>query len=282
MRKLGVPVVYYISPQLWAWRPGRLQTMKRFVDRVLPIFPFEERLYRDAGIPVEFVGHPLIDLAKATEPRAAFLTSQGLQPDAPTIALLPGSRPNELHAILPGLMAATTRIRARVPRAQFVLARAPRLTDALLEPAIRMRDECRLPLAIVEGRADDVLTASDVVLTASGTATVQTALHERPMVIVYRLSPLTYTIGRPFVKIDTFGMVNLVAGKRIVPELIQDGFTPDTAAEAVLKLLLDQNARDTMIGEIREVKRKLGGSGASRRAAAAIVRVARERAGRTQ
>jgi lipid-A-disaccharide synthase len=282
LHKAGIPVVYYISPQLWAWRPGRLQTMKRFVDRVLPIFPFEEPLYRDAGIPVEFVGHPLIDLAKATEPRAAFLTSHGLQPDAPTIALLPGSRPNELHAILPGLMAATTRIRARVPRAQFVLARAPRLTDALLEPAIRMRDECRLPLAIVEGRADDVLAASDVVLTASGTATVQTALHERPMVIVYRLSPLTYTIGRPFVKIDTFGMVNLVSGKRIVPELIQDGFTPDTAADAVLKLLLDQNARDTMIGEIREVKRKLGGPGASGRAAAAIVRVARERAGRTQ
>ena len=145
LHKAGIPVVYYISPQLWAWRPGRLQTMKRFVDRVLPIFPFEEQLYRDAGIPVEFVGHPLIDLAKATEPRTTFLASQGLQPDAPTIALLPGSRPNELHAILPGLMAATTRIRARVPRAQFVLARAPRLTDALLEPAIRMRDECRLP-----------------------------------------------------------------------------------------------------------------------------------------
>ena len=113
-----------------------------------------------------------------------------------------------------------------------------------------------------------MLAASNVVLTASGTATVQTALHERPMVIVYRLSPLTYTIGRPFVKIDTFGMVNLVAGKRMVPKLIQDGFTPDTAANAVITLLLDQNARDTMIGEIREVKRKLGGSGASQRAAA--------------
>jgi lipid-A-disaccharide synthase len=231
---------------------------------------------------VEFVGHPLIDLAKATESRASFLASQGLQPDAPTIALLPGSRPNELHAILPGLMAATTRIRARVPRAQFVLARAPRLTDALLEPAMRMRTECKLPLAIVEGRADDVLASSDVVLTASGTATVQTALHERPMVIVYRLSPLTYTIGRPFVKIDTFGMVNLVSGKRIVPELIQDGFTPDTAAAEVINLLLNPSARDTMIGEIRDVKRKLGGPGASGRAAEAIVRVARERLGGTQ
>jgi lipid-A-disaccharide synthase len=274
----GIPVVYYISPQLWAWRPGRLQTMKRFVDRVLPIFPFEEQLYRDAGIPVEFVGHPLIDLAKATEPRASFLQAHGLTPDAPTIALLPGSRPNELHAILPGLMGAAARIRERVPRAQFVLARAPRLTDALLEPARQARTSAALPLAIVEGRSDDVLAASDVVLTASGTATVQTALHERPMVIVYRLSPLTYAIGRPFVKIDTFGMVNLVAGKRIVPELIQDGFTPETAADEVVKLLQDSASRDAMVREIREVKRKLGGPGASRRAAEAVVRLVHARA----
>jgi lipid-A-disaccharide synthase len=268
----GIPVVYYISPQLWAWRPGRLQTMKRFVDRVLPIFPFEERLYRDAGIPVEFVGHPLIDLAKATEPRESFLPAHGLQPDAPTIALLPGSRPNELHAILPGLMAAAAKIRERVPQAQFVLARAPRLTDTLLDPALHAR-AAGVPLAIIEGRADDVLAAADVVLTASGTATVQTALHERPMVIVYRLSPLTYTIGRPFVKIDTFGMVNLVAGKRIVPELIQDGFTPETAANEVVTLLTDNARRALMIDEIRDVKRKLGGPGASRRAAEAILRL---------
>lgn len=274
----GIPVVYYISPQLWAWRPGRLQTMKRFVDRVLPIFPFEEQLYRDAGIPVEFVGHPLIDLAKATEPRASFLQAQGLAADAPTVALLPGSRPNELHAILPGMMAAAARIRERVPRTQFVLARAPRLTDALLEPAHQARTTGTLPLAIVEGRSDDVLAAADVVLTASGTATVQTALHERPMVIVYRLSPLTYAIGRPFVKIDTFGMVNLVAGKRIVPELIQDGFTPETAADEVVKLLQDPTSRDTMVNEIRDVKRKLGGSGASRRAAESILRLANARA----
>jgi lipid-A-disaccharide synthase len=276
----GIPVVYYISPQLWAWRPGRLQTMKRFVDRVLPIFPFEEKLYRDAGIPVEFVGHPLIDLATATEPRASFLRAQGLVPEAPTVALLPGSRPNELRAILPDLMAAAARIRERVPDAQFVLARAPHLTDTLLAPALRASRSSgtplspALPLAIVEGRTDDVLAASDVVLTASGTATIQTALHERPMVIVYRLSPLTYAIGRPFVKIDTFGMVNLVAGKRIVPELIQDGFTPATAADAVVKLLQDAAYREQMIAAIREVKQTLGGPGASRRAAEAVLRVA--------
>jgi lipid-A-disaccharide synthase len=275
LHALGVPVVYYISPQLWAWRPGRLKTMKRFVDRVLPIFPFEEQLYRDEGIPVEFVGHPLIDLAKASEPRDSFLRAQGLAPDAPTVALLPGSRPNELRAILPDLMAAAARIRAAVPQTQFILARAPHLADALLAPAVDAARTGSIPLAMVEGRADDVLAAADVVLTASGTATIQTALHERPMVIVYRLSPLTYAIGRPFVKIDTFGMVNLVSGRRIVPELIQDGFTPESAAREVVRLLQDASHRDQMTAAVRDVKQKLGGPGASRRAAEAVLRMAR-------
>jgi lipid-A-disaccharide synthase len=273
---LGIPVVYYISPQLWAWRPGRLRTMKAFVDRVLPIFPFEEKVYRDAGIPVEFVGHPLIDLAKAQDDRATFLRGLGLRPEAPTVALLPGSRPNELREILPDLIAAARLVRRDVPGAQFVLARAPRLADDLLEPATRAASAASatdaLPLAIVEGRSDDVLAASDVVLTASGTATVQTALHERPMVIVYRLSKLTYAVGRPFVKIDTFGMVNLVAERKIAPELIQDDFTPEAAAREIVTLLTDDAARVRMIEAIRDVKRKLGGPGASRRAAEAILR----------
>jgi lipid-A-disaccharide synthase len=271
---LGIPVVYYISPQLWAWRPGRLETMKRFVDRVLPIFPFEEEVYRRAGMDVEFVGHPLIDLAKATVDRDTFLRAHHLDPNATTVALLPGSRPNELREILPDLMAAARLIQRDIPSVQFVLARAPHLTDALLEPATReaASSASPLPLAIVEGRTDDVLAASDVVLTASGTATVQTALHERPMVIVYRLSRLTYTLGRPFVKIDTFGMVNLVAGRKIAPELIQDGFTPETASREIVRLLTDDRHRAEMIDAIRDVKRKLGGPGASRRAADAILR----------
>jgi lipid-A-disaccharide synthase len=275
---LGIPVVYYISPQLWAWRPGRLRTMKAFVDRVLPIFPFEEKVYRDAGIPVEFVGHPLIDLATARDDRATFLSGVGLRPEAPTVALLPGSRPNELREILPDLMAAARLVRRDVPGAQFVLARAPRLADELLEPATRAAAGGELPIAVVEGRADDVLAASDVVLTASGTATVQTALHERPMVIVYRLSKLTYAVGRPFVKIDTFGMVNLVAERKIAPELIQDDFTPESAAREIVTLLTDESARARMVEGIRDVKRKLGGPGASRRAAEAILREVRTRA----
>jgi lipid-A-disaccharide synthase len=281
---LGIPVVYYISPQLWAWRPGRLRTMKAFVDRVLPIFPFEEKVYRDAGIPVEFVGHPLIDLARASEDRATFLTGLGLRADAPTVALLPGSRPNELREILPDLIAAARLVRRDVPGAQFVLARAPRLADELLEPATRAASGAEaeaLPIAIVDGRADDVLAAADVVLTASGTATVQTALHERPMVIVYRLAKLTYAVGRPFVKIDTFGMVNLVAERKIAPELIQDDFTPEAAAREIVKLLTDDGARGRMIDAIRDVKRKLGGPGASRRAADAILREVHARAGKS-
>jgi lipid-A-disaccharide synthase len=286
---LGIPVVYYISPQLWAWRPGRLRTMKAFVDRVLPIFPFEEKVYRDAGIPVEFVGHPLIDLARATEDRGTFLRGLGLRADAPTVALLPGSRPNELREILPDLIAAARLVRRDVPGAQFVLARAPGLADDLLEPALARgsseavpaaaHESEALPLAIVEDRPDDVLAASDVVLTASGTATVQTALHERPMVIVYRLSTLTYAVGRPFVKIDTFGMVNLVAERKIAPELIQDDFTPQAAAREIVTLLTDDQARARMVEAIRDVKRKLGGPGASRRAADAILREVRARAG---
>ena len=272
---LGVPVVYYVSPQLWAWRPGRLRTMTQFVDRVLPIFPFEEQVYRDAGIPVEFVGHPLIDLAKAGADRDTFLRGLGLDPSAPTVAVLPGSRPNELREILPTLMAAARLIQQTIPAVQFVLARAPNLADSLLEPASAGGP---LRVAIVDSRTDDVLAAADVVMTASGTATVQTALHERPMVIVYRLSRLTYTVGRPFVKIDTFGMVNLVAGRKVAPELIQDDFTPERTAAEVVALLTDEAQRARMTAALREVKEKLGGPGASRRAAEAILREVRARA----
>jgi lipid-A-disaccharide synthase len=269
-RKLGIPVVYYISPQLWAWRPGRIHTMKAIASKVLVIFPFEQSIYERAGIPVEFVGHPLIDLIGVTSDRTQLLSSHGLDPEAPTVAILPGSRPNEVRAILPILTAASAQIRARIPNVQFVVARAPHLTSTLFAPL-----GASSRVAIIEGRADDVLNASDVVVTASGTATVQTALHERPMVIVYRLSPLTYHLGRPFVKLDTFGMVNLVSGRRIVPELMQDGFTPERVAEEVRSLLTDRARADAMRADLREMRSRLGEAGASRRAAAAVLAVAR-------
>jgi lipid-A-disaccharide synthase len=274
---LGIPVVYYVSPQLWAWRPGRIRALKAFADKVLPIFPFEVEIYERAGVPVEFVGHPLIDLIAVTMPRDEWLGRLGLDPAAPVVALLPGSRPNEVRALLPVLAEAIARIRTGRPDTQFVLARAPKLPASLFDPLGPGADG----VAIVEGRTDDVLNASDVVLTASGTATVQTAIHEKPMVILYKLSPLTYRLGRPFVKVNTFGMANLIAGRRIVTELIQDDCTPERVAGEALALLNDRARADQMRADLREVRAKLGAPGASGRAAAAVLKVATE-AQRTQ
>jgi lipid-A-disaccharide synthase len=271
VKQLGIPVVYYISPQIWAWRPGRLKTIREIADRVLVIFPFEEAIYRAGGVPVEFVGHPLIDLAEPSAARAPFLRAHGLSPEAPTVAVLPGSRPNEVGRILAGLVAAGQLIRERVPGTQFLVARAPSLDDQLFAAA---RGAAAPPLTILEGDTDAILAASDVALTASGTATVQAALHDTPMVIVYRLSPLTYRIGRRLVTLDTVGMVNLIAGEQIVPELIQNDFTPEAVAREAVSMLTDR-ARVARVREgLSRVRARLGGPGASRRAASAILQIA--------
>ncbi|HXD15946.1 MAG TPA: lipid-A-disaccharide synthase [Vicinamibacterales bacterium] len=272
---LGIPVVYYISPQLWAWRAGRMQTMKRFVTRVLVIFPFEEPLYRNAGVPVEFVGHPLVDLVQVRQPRAELLRERGLDPAVPTVALLPGSRPNELRRIVPGMAAALPLIRARVPSVQFLVAAAPNLPDTLFAPLLDAGAGAVGRPALVRERTDDVLAASDVVVTASGTATVQAALHERPMVVVYRLSPLTYRLGKPFVRVDTYAMANLVAGRRIVPELIQEDFTAERVATETVRFLTDGELHARTREELRRVRARLGDRGASGRAADAVLAVAR-------
>jgi lipid-A-disaccharide synthase len=271
VKALGIPVVYYISPQLWAWRPGRMKTMRALVDRVLVIFPFEEALYRGAGVDVRFVGHPLLELAAPGADRATLRQQFGLDDAGPVVALLPGSRPNELERLAPVLAAARDRIAARRPGTQFVVARAPHLADALFRPLAGSATR------IVEGRADDVLSASDVVLTASGTATVQTAMHGRPMVVLYKLSPLTYTLGKPLARVDMYAMVNLIAGRRIVPELIQDACTPDAVADEAVSLLTDAARRDTMTRDLAGVIAALGGPGASDRAAEAILDLVRSR-----
>jgi len=272
IKRLNVPVIYYISPQIWAWRSGRLGTIRRIANRVLVIFPFEEAIYRNGGVPVEFVGHPLVDLAATSATRAEFLGAHGLSPDKPTVAILPGSRENEVRRILPDLRAAAVLIRQAVPDVQFVIARAPRLENGLFahtRGAAPGSDP--LPLVVVEGDTDTVLASADIALTASGTATVQAALHDTPMVIVYRLSPMTYRLGRRLVKIDTIGMVNLIAGERIVPELVQDAFTPDAVAREAISLLTDRERTARVKAGLVRVRERLGGSGASRRAAQAIL-----------
>ncbi len=266
IKRLGIPVVYYISPQLWAWRRGRLRTMKQIADRVLVIFPFEEAIYREAGIPVSFVGHPLIDLARPGD-AAAFRQRCSVPPGAPLVAILPGSRPNEVRRILPRLLEAAARIRARLPQARFVIARAPNLDQDLFDiPGARLEG-----LAVVERQTDEALEAADLALTASGTATVQAAIHDTPMVIVYCVSPVSYQVLRRLVRVDSIGMVNLIAGERIVPELVQDAFTPEAVASEAVAILTDAARRERIARGLARVRERLGAPGASRRAAQAVL-----------
>ena len=274
MKRLGVPVVYYIPPQVWAWRTGRLHTLRTLADRILVIFPFEPEIYRAAGVPASFVGHPLVDLATASGSRGGFLGGLGLDATRPTLALMPGSRPNEIGQILPTIVEALPRIAARVPGVQFVLARAPRLADDLFAPLAASP----VAVVVVERAADEVLASADAVVLASGTATVQAAIHECPMVIVYRVAPLSYAIGRRFVHVNTFGMVNLVAGRRVSPELIQDGFTPEAVTDHAVEFLTNAELRSRAVSDLREVKARLGGGGASRRAAEIVLESARRQA----
>jgi lipid-A-disaccharide synthase len=274
LHKRGVPVVYYISPQLWAWRRGRLKTMKRVADRVLVIFPFEAPFYEAEGVPVTFVGHPLLELSPPPIDRASFMRSHALDPARPLVALLPGSRRNELRALLPDLVRTAAIVAARVPEAQFIVARAPHLDEELLAPLADWPAGVARPV-VVEGQTDEVLSSADVAVLASGTVTVQAALHGCPMVIVYRVGPLTYTLGKPLLHVDTYGMVNLVAGSRVVPELIQDAFTPEAAAAEALKVLLDPRHAAKVRADLAAVRGKLGMAGASRRAAEAVIAAAR-------
>jgi lipid-A-disaccharide synthase len=274
IKALGIPIVYYVSPQLWAWRSGRLKTLKQYVDHMLVIFPFEEQIYRDAGSPVTFVGHPLIDLAVAQRSREETCRAAGLDPTRPVVALLPGSRPNEVRLLMSVLAEAARRLTTEQPAVQFLVARAPSLDDHLFAPLEALRTSGVAVGLLAEG-ADDVLAAADVVITASGTATVQTALHGKPMVIVYRVSGLTYAIARRVVRLPHYGMVNLVAGRSIVTELIQGDCTPERVSGEIKTLLLDEARAARMREDLADVVRRLGGPGASERAADAVRATAR-------
>jgi lipid-A-disaccharide synthase len=265
LHRRGIPVVYYVSPQVWAWRSGRMRALRETVARMLVIFPFEEALYRDAGVPVEFVGHPLVDL-DPPEGRADFLGRHGVSPERDVIAVLPGSRPKEIAHNLPGLAGAIASLHAWRPELEFLLPLAPAIEPALLEPHLRA-----LPVRLVpQGNARNVLAACQAAIVASGTATVEAALMGAPMVVVYRLSTLTHFLGRRFVKVPHVAMVNLIAGKRAVPELIQDDFSPDRVAAEVRSLLEEPERRRAMQADLDEVRRRLGERGASARAAAAV------------
>jgi lipid-A-disaccharide synthase len=264
----GVRIVYFISPQVWAWRPGRVQLIRRLVERVLCIFPFEEKFYREAGVPVDFVGHPLVDQVRPRRSREEFAARYGLDASQPIIALLPGSRVGEVAHNLPPILEACHLLMANHSY-QFALAVAPGLGVRQLTEYARPD----VPVHLVEGATYDALAASDMAVVSSGTATVEAALLDTPMVVVYRVSRTTALVLRRMVRTPFFSMVNLIAGRGVVPELIQDDFTPPRLAQEVARLLESREAREQMKRELGEVRSRLGPGGAIERAAQIIAQL---------
>jgi lipid-A-disaccharide synthase len=272
LRKRNTPVVYFVSPQIWAWRSGRIKEIKANVTRMLCIFDFEEEIYRRAGVPVDYVGHPLVDLARSHTARKEFFAKAGLDPALTTVALLPGSRLKEVSLNLPPMLGAASQL-ALKRSVQFVVPIAPTLDSVWLESTILEAYVGRAPVRALTHATSDALEHADVAVVASGTATLEAALHARPMVVVYRVSPLTWLFGKLLVKVPYYSMVNLLAGKQLVTELMQSEFTAQNLATQVEYLLDHPEARAQMAQELCALRARLGPSGAAGRAAEAVVRV---------
>ncbi len=266
-RKLGIPVLYYISPQVWAWRKGRVNTIAKLVQTILVVFPFEVELYRRAGVDVRFVGHPLADVVDSPYTRDEARNRLGLAQDRRTVALLPGSRRNEIMHLLPDMLKAAKLLRDRFPDIQFVLPVAATLGQDFVRGYVVASG---VPVSIVDGQVYDVLRASDAAIVTSGTATLETGLMAVPMVIIYRVSRLSYFIGRMIVKVKHIGLVNIVAGRTVVPELIQDEVTPERIAREIGSVLADPAKHLRMREDLEQIRTLLGEGGASRRAAAVV------------
>jgi len=272
LKRRNIPVVYFVSPQVWAWRAGRLNEIRAHVAKMLCIFDFEEAIYRKAGIPVEYVGHPLVDLVRPHLTREEFFARARLDPGTPTVALLPGSRQKEVCHNLPPMLEAATRL-TLTRQIQFVLPVAPTLDLLWLEKALAECYVGRATVRAVAHAAYDALEHSDVAVVASGTATLEAALRERPMVVVYRVSPLSWLVGKLLVNVPYYSMVNLLAGKPVVTELMQNDFNAPNLAAQVEYLLDHPEAREKMVQEFRTLRPRLGPGGAAGRAADAVVGV---------
>jgi lipid-A-disaccharide synthase len=262
LKRQGVQNVYFVCPQFWAWRPWRANLVRRRFVRGLCIFPFEEEWYRARGVKADFIGHPLVGNVAAKRTRAEFAAACGLEANKPIVALLPGSRSGEIAHHMPTLIQAC-RLIQKDHKVQFVLALAPGVKQA----QIRHYLPPDVATHVVEDATYDALGAADLSIVSSGTATVEAALMDAPMIVVYRLAPLTAAIARLLVRTPLFAMVNLIAGKRVVPELVQKDFTPDRLASEAIRLLDSLEARAEMRRGLAEVREKLGPPGAVERAA---------------
>ena len=262
LKRQGVQNIYFVCPQFWAWRPWRANLVRRRFVRGLCIFPFEQDWYRARGVPADFIGHPLVGNVAAKRSRAEFAAFCGLDAGKPIVAILPGSRGGEIAHHMPPLMQSCHLIMKSHP-VQFVLALAPGISESQIDSYLKPE----VPIRVVEDATYDALGAADVAIVSSGTATVEAALMDTPMIVVYRLAPVTAAIASWLVRTPMFAMVNLIAGKSIVAELVQKDFTPERVASEVIRLLDLPEARTEMRRGLASVREKLGPPGAIERAA---------------
>lgn len=267
IKKKGIPVVWYISPQVWAWRGERVHTLKKLVNRMLVLFPFEVDYYRKVGLDAVFVGHPLVDHVRPARPAVEIRRELGLPEAGPVVALLPGSRRSELRIYLKTMLDAAERLAAAHPGVRFVLPVAPSLDKALIEKELA---GCSANVTCRSGMFHDLLAGADAAVVASGTATLETALVGTPMIIVGKVAPLTAVMLRRFVNLPFVGLVNWVMGEVRVNELLQEAVTPENVASALEKLLTDEQERARLKTVYSEIRERLGAGGASARAAAAV------------
>jgi lipid-A-disaccharide synthase len=269
----GIPVVYFIPPQLWAWRTGRVRQVARRVKRVLAVFPFEPPLYERARVPVTFVGHPLLDVLPLELTRDEARRRLGTDPGHSLIALLPGSRPGEVARLLPPMLEAARRLAAD-GRRRFVLGLAPTVAPGQVATILGAGGAANPPIDVVSGRTYEIMAAADVLLIASGTATLEAALLGAPMVICYRVSRLTELMARALARVEWIGLPNLVSGRAVVPELIQGAVTGARLAAEAVRLLEDPVAATAQRAAFKEVRARLGEPGVGHRAARAVLATA--------
>ena len=267
-KKRGIPVIYYISPQIWAWRKERVNIIKEYVDKMIVILGFEKDFYAKEGVDVEFVGHPLLDSVKPSFKKEDFAKKYGLEPAFKTIALLPGSRLTEIERNLPIMLKAAKRIKDRFGDSQFILAKPAEIRSSVYEKILKRSS---LKPVVAEGCPYDCINAAELVLVASGTATVETMILDKPMLIIYRVSLLTWLIGKMLVRIPNIGLVNIIAGEKIVPELVQFDATPSKITSEASSLLSSPEKMEAMRTRLAAVRSGLGGPGASKRAAEIIL-----------
>ncbi len=260
---MQIPVLYYISPQIWAWRRGRVRHIARWVTQMVVVFPFEVAFYKAHGVKVKFVGHPLLETVKVMRDRESVLKQHGLDPAKPTIALLPGSRHGEVSRHLHPMLGAATRLQQE-RTLQFICVCANTINPDEIRAAI---EQASLKIPVVTEERYDTVSAADLVWTASGTATLETALLGKPMIVVYRVSWVTYLLARLLVRVDHIGMVNLIAGERLMPELVQSEVTAERLAAESRVILDDAGVRSRISEKLSQLRNRLGSPGAAERVA---------------